>query len=216
MKILGYGEDALTLWALEQRVFKILNECRDKTAISDCLVFYRPSFGRHSRAGSSIFGEFDAIIASKESIYLIESKWDNLTEFNNTELILGKEQTLRHKIFSWYLTHWNRKYLGNWQAFVSEHQKDFKINFKINHKTIAPKDSLLSRNLESILNKIQEHCGNISESSIKNILLFFFNSEMKSKPPIRINKTFKLIPIDYSREVKDNFITLFEKNQPSL
>jgi hypothetical protein len=135
---------------------------------------------------------------------LIESKWDNLTEFNNTELILGEEQTLRHKIFSWYLTHWNRKYFGNWQAFINEHQRDFKIE----NKKIAPKGSLLSRNLESILNKIQEHCRNISESSIKNILLFFFNSEMKSKPPTKIDKTFKLIPIDYSREIKDNFITL--------
>lgn len=166
MKILGYGEDALTLWTLKQHVSKILNEFQDKTTISDCLVFYRPSFGRAGGENSSEFGEFDAIIASKENIYLIESKWDNLTEFNKTELILGKEQTLRHEIFSWYLIHWKKKYFGNWQAFVNEHQKDFKIN----HKTIA-QNSLLSRNLESILNKIQEHCGNISESSIKNIVI---------------------------------------------
>jgi hypothetical protein len=207
MKILGYGEDALTLWALRQHVSKILKEFRDKTAISDCLIFYRPSFGRRSKADSSVFGEFDAVIASKENIYLVESKWDNLTGFNDTEFILKDEQTLRHKVFSWYLTHWNRKYFGNWQAFVNERQKDFKIE----NKTIAPKDSLLSRNLEFILNKIQKHHESISESNIKNILLFFFNFE-NSKPPIKINDNFKLIPIDYSREIKGNFVTLFEEN----
>jgi hypothetical protein len=203
MKILGYGEDALTLWALKHHSSKILTEFQDKTVISDCLIFYRPSFGRHRRANSSIFGEFDAIIASKENIYLIESKWDNLTEFDDTELILRKEQTLRHEIFSWYLTHWNRKYFGNWQAFTSKHRNDFKID----NKTIALKDSLLSRNLESVLNKIQEHCESISESCIKNVLLFFYDAK-KSKPLIKINDSFKLIPIDYSREIKDNFVIL--------
>ena len=214
-KILGYGEDALTLWALRQHVSKILKEFRDKTATSDCLIFYRPSFGRHSKADSSVFGEFDAVIASKENIYLVESKWDNLTEFNKTELILGKEQTTRHEVFSWYLTHWNRKYFGNWQAFANEHQKDFKMDFKIDRKTIA-QNSLLSRNLESILNKIHEHCQSISGDNIKNVLLFFYNSEIKSKPLTRTNDTFIPIPIDYGKEIKGNFVTLFEENQSSL
>ncbi len=207
-KILGYGEDAFTLWSLKQHTSKILDKFQDKTAISDCLIFYRPSFGRHSKANSSVFGEFDALIASKENIYLIESKWDNLTEFNDTEFILREEQTLRHKIFSWYLTHWNKKYSNNWQAFMNEHQNDFKIK----NKTIAPKDSLLAKNLEFILSKLQEHCGSLlSENNIKNVLLFFFNAE-KSKPPIKTNSTFKLIPIDYNREIKENFVTLFGEN----
>ena len=81
-KILGYGEDALTLWALKHHVPKILEEFQDKTPILDCLVFYRPSFGRHGQANSSVFGEFDAILASRKNIYLIESKWDNLTQFD--------------------------------------------------------------------------------------------------------------------------------------
>lgn len=99
-RIFGYGEDALTLWALKQHTSKILNEYQDKTPISDCLIFYRPSFGRHSKANSSVFGEFDSILTSRENIYLIESKWDNLAKFTNDELILREEQTLRHKIFS--------------------------------------------------------------------------------------------------------------------
>jgi hypothetical protein len=207
-KILGYGEDAFTLWALKQHASKILNEFQDKTTISDCLIFYRPSFGRHSKASGSVFGEFDAIIASKENIYLIESKWDNLTEFNDTEFVLREEQTLRHEIFSWYLTHWNKKYFNNWQTFINEHQNDFKFK----NKTIAPKDSLLAKNLEFILSKLQEHCGSLlSENNIKNVLLFFFNAE-KSKPPLKTNSTFKLIPINYNREIRDNFVTLFREN----
>lgn len=205
-KILGYGEDALTLWALKHDVSKILDEFQDKTPVPDCLIFYRPSFGRHSKANSSVFGEFDAIIASKENTYLIESKWDNLSEFKKEEITLRKEQTLRHKVFSWYLTHWNKKYSNNWQSFINEHQKDFKID----NKTIAPKGSLLSRNLESILSQIQTQCENISGSNIKNVLLFFFNAE-KSNKPSKTNDTFKLLPINYNGEIKDNFVTLFSE-----
>jgi hypothetical protein len=203
LEIIGYGEDALTLWALKKQIFKILEEFKDKTAISDCIVFYRPSFGRHSKANSSVFGEFDAIIASKEYIYLIESKWDNHTEFKDVEFILREEQTLRHKVFSWYLKHWNRKYLRNWQFFINEQQNDFKIE----NKTIAPKGSLLSRNLEFILNKIQNRCESISESNIKNVFLFFYNSE-KSTHPTKTNDSFRVIPIDYSKEIEGNFITI--------
>lgn len=79
-KIFGYGEDALTLWALKQHTSNILEEFQDKTPISNCLIFYRPSFGR---GFGSVFGEFDAILVSRENIYLIESKWDNLAEFKN-------------------------------------------------------------------------------------------------------------------------------------
>jgi hypothetical protein len=203
LEIIGYGEDALTLWALKQHISKILEEFQDKTPISECLIFYRPSFGRHSTANSSVFGEFDAIISSKENIYLIESKWDNHTEFKNTEFILREEQTLRHKVFSWYLKHWNKKYLGNWQSFISEHQNGFRIK----NKTIAPKDSLLSRNLEFILNKIQHRCENISENNIKNVFLFFHNSQ-KSKYPTKINDSFRVIPIDYSKELEGNFVNM--------
>jgi hypothetical protein len=201
-KILGYGEDAFTLWALKHRASKILDEFRDKTAISDCLIFYRPSFGRRSKANSSVFGEFDAIIASKENIYLIESKWDNLTDFSKDELTLRDEQTLRHRIFSWYLIQWNSKYSNEWQTFMNEQ----KSNFEFKNKTVAPKNSLLARNLEAILNELKEHCKNISPNHIKNVLLFFHNS--KNKPPTKTNEGFKLIPIDYSKEIKGNFVTL--------
>jgi hypothetical protein len=208
VKILGYGEDAFTLWALKQHIPDILKRFRDGTAPSDCLIFYRPSFGRHRKESGAVFGEFDAIMVSSKNIYLIESKWDNLSEFNQDEVILREEQKLRHQIFSWYLTHWDKRYSDDWESFVKEQQH----NFKFKGKTIAPKGSLLATNLEFILTKSIEHCKNFSSDNIKNLLLFFYNSQ-KSKPPTKINKPFILIPIDYSKEIKGNFITLEERRQ---
>jgi len=99
-KIVGYGEDSLTLWALKQRLNDVLREFQDKHASSNCLVFYRPSFGRRSRKESSVFGEFDALVVSSKNVYLIESKWDNLGQSKENRLVLRREQTLRHRIFS--------------------------------------------------------------------------------------------------------------------
>lgn len=204
-KIFGYGEDAFTLWALKRHISRILEEFHDRTTPSECLIFYRPSFGRRSRNDSSIFGEFDAIIVSLKNIYLIESKWDNLSEFNRDELVLKGEQTLRHKIFSWYLTHWDKKYTGHWENFVEKHQD----NFRFDGKTMPSKGSLLAANLEFILTKSLEHYKTISYDSVKNVLLFFHNVKKKSKPPIKISKTFHLIPVDYSEEIEGNFVTIF-------
>jgi len=205
-KILGYGEDALTLWALKQRTSDILESFQDQTAPSDCLIFYRPSFGRHSKEGSAVFGEFDAILVSSENIYLIESKWDNLRRFKKDKVILDKEQKLRHRIFSWYITHWDKKYCHNWKSFVKEQQYEFQKKFRT--KNIAPTGSLLATNLEFILNKLLEHCKRFSSvDNIKNVLLFFYNKE-KSTPPSKINRPFKLVSIDYNQEITGNFVTL--------
>jgi len=204
-RIFGYGEDAFTLWALKQHVPRILGESQDKTTPSKCLVFYRPSFGRRSRKHSSVFGEFDAVIVSLRNIYLIESKWDNLSEFNKEELVLRGEQTLRHKIFSWYLTRWDRKYSGHWERFVEKNRDSFKFD----GKTMPKKGSLLATNLEFILTKSIEHCKTIAYDNIKNVLLFFYSTKKKSKPPIEISEPFKMISIDYGEEVEGNFVPLF-------
>jgi len=43
------------------------------------------------------------------------------------------------------------------------------------------------------------------EWNIKNVLLFFYN---KSTPSTKITKGFNLMAIDYSEEIKGNFIPL--------
>ena len=128
-RILGYGEDAFTLWALKHHTTEILKAFQDKTSPSDCLIFYRPSFGRSGGNKSAEFGEFDAILVSLENIYLIESKWDNFSRFQKHEITLSAEQKLRHLIFSWYITHWNKKYCNNWESFVKEQEYRFGKKF---------------------------------------------------------------------------------------
>jgi Holliday junction resolvase-like predicted endonuclease len=68
---------------------------------------------------SSEFGEFDAIVASQEKIYLIESKWDHAGKAKTYKQIIKPVQTLRHEILSWYITHWHKNG-GNWQKFLEE------------------------------------------------------------------------------------------------
>lgn len=206
MKMFGYGEDSFTLWALKRHTSDILEQFRDKTALSDCVIFYRPSFGRHSKESGAVFGEFDAIIASSENIYLIESKWDNLSEFTKGEFILRAEQKLRHHIFSWYVMHWNEKYFDKWEIFVKEQMEDFTTKFP--KKKIAPTNSLLATNLQLTLSTLQKHCRKfLSQQNIKDVLLFFYNKN-KSTAPTKITKGFNIISIDYSKEIKGNFITL--------
>ena len=76
MKILGYGEDFLTFWAITKRLNEILSQLKDKTDPEKCTVIYRPSFGRRGGLRRSEFGEFDTIIVTPEKAYLVESKWD--------------------------------------------------------------------------------------------------------------------------------------------
>lgn len=204
-KIFGYREDAFTLWVLEHRTLDILETFQDRSALSDCLIFYRPSFGRHGSERSAAFGEFDAILVSSENIYLIESKWDNVSECNDDEIIIDEVQKLRHRIFTWYITHWDRKYCNNWKRFVKENQADFQRKF--HGKPIAPMGSLLATNLEFILNKFQEHCKNFSSNrNIKNVLLFFHNAG--TKPPYKTSEAFRLMNIDYSQEFTGNFVPI--------
>ena len=57
--ILGYGEDPLTFWALKSKLSNILEKLEDESEPSDCLIFYRPSFGRSGGAQRAEFGEFE-------------------------------------------------------------------------------------------------------------------------------------------------------------
>jgi len=203
-KILGYGEDAFTLWALKHRTSDILKSFQDQTAPSDCLVFYRPSFGRSGEEHSAEFGEFDAILVSFENIYLIESKWDNLASFKNDKITLRQEQKTRHRIFSWYILHWDKEYFNKWEIFVKEKIENFKKKFP--KKRLAPTNSLLATNLQFILNMLKKHCVKFSsKQNVKNVLLFFYNKN-ESTTPTKIRRDFNLISVDYSKEIQGNFI----------
>ncbi len=186
VNIFGYGEDALTLWLLKNQSEVILQRFNDKTELSDCLAFYRPSFGRSGGPGNAEFGEFDAILASKEKIYLIESKWDNHRQTSGTELFLRPEQIERHEVFRWYLCNWNK---SDQTAFIEG-------------KKIAPSDSLLFRNLQHILSHLAQCCPNSGNlDHIKNVLLYFHGS--KSSPPQKVSEGFTIVPIEYEGNYVD-------------
>jgi hypothetical protein len=196
--IFGYGEDALTLWTLKQPI-EILKKFNDNTPPSECLAFYRPSFGRRGGFGRKQFGEFDAILASKQNVYLIESKWDNHADARKQELLLADRQIIRHKVFRWYLNNWSNKYIGDWAAFVRDKERNF-----INGKSIAFEGNLLERNLEEILRRLHEHCPNCqSIDHVKNVLLFFYS---KAQPPKGTPEDFIIIPIKYDNQ--SNYVSL--------
>ena len=181
IKIFGYGEDALTLWFLRNQLGELLNKFSDNTAPSDCIVFYRPSFGRSGGPESAEFGEFDAILASRENVYLIESKWDNHRLINRTELILQPEQTERHEIFRWYLSNWNN----------GKESAEF-----VKGKKIAPANSLLAANLEYILSQLRQCCPNSANPDhVKNVLLYFHGP--KSCSPQKVSDRFTIVTAEY-------------------
>jgi len=145
--ILGYGEDSLTLWALKNHLSEILSYLDDKSKLDDCLIFYRPSFGRKGGKNNPCFGEFDSILATSENVYLIESKWDNYTRNVNDYIPLVHAQIIRHDIFSRYYLDWDDVRYKNWQ--------DFYNNKKYEDKKIPKSESKLARNLVFILNKLK-------------------------------------------------------------
>jgi len=201
-EILGYGEDAFTLWALKRCLFEILKNLNDKSKPSDCLIFFRPSFGRGGGKGRAEFGEFDAIVASAQNIYLIESKWDKIA--------LKNEQLLRHKIFSWYLRNWDaQRYGNNWRVFENEFQRNFAEEFP--RRKIAPVGSRLAKDLEFVLNRLQEHCKRFSceHREPRNVLLYFYGNKSAGEKKVAAEDlNFEVVPIDYSKYTSNNFITL--------
>jgi hypothetical protein len=207
VRLLGYGEDLLTLWAIKERTGTILKKFEDKTPTTECLVFYRPSFGKTSKEHSPELGEFDAIIASRQNIYLVESKGDNLTN-NKTKPSLKKEQLLWHEVFAWYLVNWNKKYTGQWQNFVNDNIHAFNATKKKLPTHQNEKNKLSIENLEFTLEKLKDHCKDFrSRANIKNVILFFYNSQT-TKPPTETNPDYTLIPIDYNKKLDANYIQL--------
>ena len=107
MQILGCGEDALTLWAIKNKLDVILEAVEDSSDPSMCQVFFRPSFGRKGGDSSPQFGEFDFIILSKDRLYLGESKWIRSSEkLQGGVLELREEQKRRHEVFQFYVKQW--------------------------------------------------------------------------------------------------------------
>lgn len=203
MEIIAYGEDSLTLWALKTRIKEILHKLGDNTPDSQCIIFYRPSFGRRGGKKSSQFGEFDFIILSKNRLYLGESKWNRSKGVKNGILKLSYEQKLRHKILKFYIDQWFKDNYSYWKDFITKAKQEIK-KYGIN-KPLAPEKSLLTSNLETILKIIKENYRKPPE--IINILLYLHNKTTLDIPK-KVDGDFKLVLVDYSQDTIDNLIKI--------
>jgi len=152
--ILSNGEDALT-WMIvsnDDHLRSFLRKLGDDTDPKECLVWYRPSFGR----GGNL-GEFDAIIRASHKVYLVEAKWDRSAEVRRTRpVIIRKEQARRHAEL--------RMFLARKKGRASKVVKD------------RP-DAILAANLSFI----RERIGSIDKEDVVNVCLVFIEEGVRSR-----------------------------------
>jgi hypothetical protein len=169
--IIGYGEDALTFWALSHRMPDILQALDDDTAPNAAVVFFRPSAGRGERGGAevrrSLFGEFDAIIGTRIGVYLVEAKWHRSTGVRGGRVKLADVQHRRHEIFATYLELWRAATpaaQSDWATFAG----GARATFEGRHDGWRLVESDISTaNIRFILEHLTD-CG----PRVENVLLF--------------------------------------------
>jgi len=168
MRILGYGEDALTYWALSQHMTDVIGRAplNDGSPPEQTLFIYRPSFGRAGGDGSAQFGEFDAIVATPKAVYLIESKWTGEPIING-QVILAGRQTRRHDVFRWIREQWLAQGPVDWGGFYTEQNRD-DFGALFNGKPLAPPGSRLASNLQYVLHQLPGH-----DVPTEDVLLYF-------------------------------------------
>jgi len=196
-RIISYGEDPLTFWAITSQLSRILQALGDQSSSDRAIVVYRPSFGRRGRTGlgaekgqlSAEFGEFDAILGTQSAIYLVESKWHSSSEARSEWIELRPGQIHRHEILHWYFEKWQAGPSHDWDTFISRHDKAFRSRFLGNK--LAPVGSTLAKNLEFVLGELNQ-CG----SDIQDVLLFIGQTGGPKPMGVRPD-SFRLVAIDY-------------------
>jgi hypothetical protein len=204
MKLLGYGEDALTLWALTSRRHDVLLALGDTSDPDRCTLIYRPSFGRKGGPTSSQFGEFDFILGTPNALYLGEAKWDKSPELKEHPIRLRDEQAERHQVFAVYYRTW----IGRPQWSVSDFFEASRARFVIEHldKPTPPGGSTLARNLISILRVCADSTK--GADSIRNVLLVTDSSGGLKLSPGDAPEDFVLVCINAAESLKDGLIPL--------
>ena len=205
MEILAYGEDALTFWAVKNKLSTILQALKDSSDPAVCQVFFRPSFGRRGGESSSQFGEFDFILLTDKGVYLGESKWQRSAEkISKGVLELRAEQLTRHAVFKFYIEEWAFGSHPTWRTF--EEIAQAKLKARNITKPIAPAESQLAQNLQTILEVIKQRYTALPV--IKNVLLFLHQGATPSELPHTAGQDFEVVTLDYSEGRFENFIRL--------
>jgi hypothetical protein len=196
-KVVAYGEDPLTYWALTERLSEFLCQLGDSTPPNDTTVIYRPSFGRggaakkDSTGGSNRaeFGEFDGIVSTPQAIYLVESKWSRSPEHQEGIVRLRDVQVRRHRLFRWMVEAWRTDHPSSWDAFFDANGSSFTAEFP--GMALAPVGSVLAENLEFVLNLLLE-----GGREIRDVLLHL-GIPGHTTPSTVEPSTFRLICISY-------------------
>lgn len=170
-RIISYGEDGLTLWALSGSLPKLLKALQDPAAVEDCRVFHRPSFGRGgTRRKPALlkprpaFGEFDAIVATPYGTYLIETKWSASQEVRGALLSLGVTQARRHRIMRLYIENWRSTQPPSWADFLS--RSLIRTQLAEEGVSVPHERSRLAKTLKAILGMTAKH------GPVRDVVLF--------------------------------------------
>jgi hypothetical protein len=205
MEILGYGEDALTLWAMTDKLSTIFDTLRDGSKASKCRIFLRPSFGRAGGPTSAQFGEFDFIILAERRLYLGESKWDKSSEgIQQGVLQLAEHQRLRHEVFKLYVHDWAFGSYASWGDFA--HDATVRLHFSQVKKPVAPEGSLLASNLRTVLSAIKRHYATMPD--IRDVLLYLHAGANADRVLVKASGDFTVVALDYSEVAFEGFIRI--------
>ena len=213
MQILAYEEDALTFWALQNKLPLILRALQDSSLPSQCDVFFKPSFGRGGGERNSQFGEFAFILLTEHCVYLGASKWDQSSEkIVDGVLTIREEQQLRHWMFKFCIEEWVYGPHSNWQEFVETAGPN--LQKRGITKPLDPINSLLASNLRIVLGVIKQHYT--SQPAVRNVLLYFYDRMLNTQLPHQAGKDFLVVSIDYQDGLHGNFVKISCEPQCSL
>jgi hypothetical protein len=132
------------------------------------VFFYRPSFGRGGRSKACL-GEFDAILVTPLTMYLIETKWDSSPELRGGEL--AKRQSVRHESITWLAENWEDD--EPFSTFFDKNRLKFSKLFP--GKELAPEDTGVYQRIEYIFETARKMSLN-KKIQVKNIILLMLKN----------------------------------------
>lgn len=195
MRITTYGEDGLTLWALANRLESILRAVGDATDAADAVVLFRPSFGRRapsqrrtdrSPLRESQFGEFDAIVGTKQNALALEFKREGCSEYRKRDgrwvIELRREQYRRHEVFDWYLQQYSDYVSAGGQGIqkrfiphLSSEGHQPMLRSPGNAPALPPGGSTLAKNLECILGRVLSNRP-LEGRQVQHIVVYMYDA----------------------------------------
>lgn len=196
----------MTYWAFEEKFSQIMNQLDDPSDENDCILFYRPSFGRANNR-KNMFGEFDAILITPLCLYLIESKWDCSNELKTG--VLNDGQLFRHYCFTWIAKNWDcsisfkefahshtREFKDSVREFIDSGLKNGTINAKsapnFRERVLPPHNSEVGLHMQYILLKSREKMRNFQ---VRNVVLVLLDNDA-AEPKVKF-QGFQKVTVRY-------------------